>query len=70
MLSILRVFRKKVLVKRNFGKYLFYAFGELILVVLGILIALQINLWNTQKSNKNQERYTLNRFSTDLISDI
>ncbi|MEO1032651.1 MAG: DUF6090 family protein, partial [Bacteroidota bacterium] len=30
----------------------------------------QINLWNTQKSNKNQERYTLNRFSTDLISDI
>ncbi|WP_422104240.1 DUF6090 family protein [Winogradskyella sp.] len=70
MLSILRVFRKKVLVKRNFGKYLLYAFGELILVVMGILIALQINLWNTQKSNKNQERYALNRFSTDLISDI
>lgn len=33
------------------GKYLKYAIGEVILVVIGILIAIQINTWNTHKKN-------------------
>ena len=36
------------------GKYLFYAIGEIILVVIGILIALQINNWNEEKKNSRQ----------------
>jgi sensor domain CHASE-containing protein len=38
------------------GKYLKYAIGEIILVVIGILIALQINNWNEQRKQKNLEQ--------------
>ncbi|NNL82603.1 MAG: hypothetical protein HKP28_04380 [Winogradskyella sp.] len=37
------------------GKYFKYAIGEIILVVIGILIALQINNWNEQRKEKQQE---------------
>lgn len=51
----MKVFRKirfNLLKKSNSGKYLKYAIGEIVLVVIGILIALQINLWNeSRKSN-------------------
>ena len=36
-------------------KYLLYAFGEIVLVVLGILIALQINNWNAGRNLKAEE---------------
>jgi hypothetical protein len=40
------------------GKYFKYAIGEIVLVVIGILIALQINNWNElRKTNNNQEKY-------------
>ena len=42
----MRFFRFKKLVSLNTGKYLRYAIGEVILVVFGILIALQVNNWN------------------------
>ena len=38
------------------GKYFKYAFGEIILVVIGILIALQINNWNENRKNKIKEK--------------
>ena len=37
--------------KKNTGKYFKYAFGEIVLVVIGILIALSINNWNTNRLN-------------------
>ena len=44
--------------KNKTGKYFKYAIGEIILVVIGILIALQINNWNElRKTNSNQEKY-------------
>lgn len=46
--------RKRKLSQNRFGKYLLYALGEIILVVLGILIAIQIDAWN-RKSNLYQE---------------
>lgn len=49
MLKFFRPIRKKLLQENRITKYLVYAFGEIILVVIGILIALNIN-------NKNQER--------------
>jgi hypothetical protein len=48
------------------GKYFKYAIGEIILVVLGILIALQINNWNEQNKLKVQEVEAL----TEIISDL
>lgn len=46
MIKFFRNIRKKFLAEGNTGKYLKYAIGEIILVVIGILIALQINNWN------------------------
>ncbi len=41
--------------KNKFSKYLLYAVGEIILVVIGILLALQINSWNQQRIEDNKE---------------
>ena len=51
------------------GKYLKYAIGEIILVVIGILIALQINNWNENRKNLISEKVTLTKFLQDLQSD-
>jgi len=46
--------------KNNTGKYLKYAIGEIVLVVIGILIALQINNWNeNRKTQNNQDKYLI-----------
>ena len=44
-----------MLTENKFSKYLLYAIGEIILVVIGILLALQINTWNQQRIINNQE---------------
>ena len=58
-----------MLSRNKFSKYLLYAIGEIILVVIGILIALQINNWNEiQKQNKEEVRI-LKNLKTDIIND-
>ena len=42
------------------GKYFKYAIGEILLVVIGILIALQINNWNEQRKTRQSEQEILN----------
>ena len=55
MIKFFRKIRQKMLTENKFNKYLIYAFGEIVLVVIGILIALQINTWNeNKKSNEDQ----------------
>lgn len=49
MLFVLRKIRHKLMQKNKLTSYLFYAFGEIVLVVIEILIALQINHWNQEK---------------------
>tara|TARA_R110002033_G_scaffold170972_1_gene215051 strand:- start:869 stop:1561 length:693 start_codon:yes stop_codon:yes gene_type:complete len=51
------------------GKYFKYAIGEIILVVIGILIALQINNWNQDKQNKIYEKKMLSEVLDDLKLD-
>ena len=56
MIKFFRRIRQQLLTENNLAKYLLYAIGEIILVVIGILIALQINNWNTSKiESKNKE---------------
>lgn len=55
MIKFFRHIRQRLLTENKFSKYLIYAFGEIILVVVGILIALSINNWNESKKEKALE---------------
>ena len=65
MLFILRQLRRLELRQRS-GRYFLYAFGEIILIVVGILIALQIQNWNQQRLDKIEERYLLEELVDNL----
>ncbi len=52
--------------KNKTRKYLKYAIGEIVLVVIGILIALQINNWNQNRINKNEEKYIIAKLHKDF----
>ena len=54
MFSFFRKTRQQFLSGHNIGRYLLYAFGEVFLVVIGILIALQVDNWNEE--NKKQRK--------------
>jgi hypothetical protein len=56
--------------KGKTSAYLLYAFGEIILVVIGILIALQVNNWNIDRQNKDAEKQYLQRLLLDLDADL
>tara|TARA_R110002049_G_scaffold80486_1_gene204770 strand:+ start:254 stop:979 length:726 start_codon:yes stop_codon:yes gene_type:complete len=69
MIKFFRKIRQKMLTENKFSKYLFYAAGEVILVVIGILIALQINNWNEQRKVDGEILKTLTEIRSNLISD-
>ena len=52
--------------ENKFSKYLIYAIGEILLVVVGILIALSINNWNESVKTKTLEKQLINLLLTDL----
>jgi len=70
MIKFFRKIRQNLLSEGKTGKYLKYAIGEIILVVIGILIALQINNWNTESENKTKIDNTLKQVQADLLNDI
>lgn len=55
-----------MLTENKFSKYMIYAIGEIILVVIGILIALQVNNWNEARKELGQERIYLKNLQSDL----
>jgi len=70
MIKLFRKIRQRLLTENKFNKYLLYAIGEIVLVVIGILIALSINNWNEkQKLNSKTQDYYL-QLLDDLNSDI
>ena len=56
MIKFFRRIRRQLLTENKLSKYLIYAIGEIVLVVIGILIALQINNWNTLQIEKKEEQ--------------
>ena len=66
MIQFFRKIRQRLLSENKFTKYLLYALGEIVLVVIGILIALQINNWNEDRKNALLERDYLHAISADL----
>lgn len=69
MLRFFRTIRQRLLSENRFTRYLIYALGEIILVVIGILIALAINNWNSQVIAKKQLRSIYQQIHSDLIRD-
>ena len=59
MIKFFRKIRQNLLSEGKTGKYLKYAIGEIVLVVIGILIALSINNWNNNQQDKRTEQATL-----------
>ena len=68
MIKFFRKIRQNLLSEGKTGKYLKYAFGEIVLVVIGILIALQINNWNEKRKESNKEDQLVDVLITDLQS--
>ena len=66
MIKFFRKIRQDLLSKGKTEKYLKYAIGEIILVVIGILIALQINNWNDSQKNKALEKNMLDNLVENL----
>ena len=66
MLHFFRKIRWRLAHDNQFLNYSRYAIGEIVLVVIGILIALQINNWNEERKERKQERKILNELLTSL----
>jgi len=66
MIGLLRKIRQKLVTENRVSKYFLYAIGEIVLVVIGILLALQINTWNKEKQSKVLEHTTLENLKEDL----
>ena len=58
-----------MLIDNKFSKYLIYAIGEIILVVIGILIALQINNWNEHQKELKQEKVIMSNLNNEFIKN-
>ena len=69
MLRFFRKIRQKLLTDNKFSKYLLYAIGEILLVVIGILIALQVNNWNEKRKDYLEFRNILFGIIGDLNED-
>lgn len=69
MIKLLRNIRQNLLNEGKTSKYLKYAIGEIFLVVIGILIALQINNWNENQKSKKDEQYVLTEVLKNLQED-
>ncbi|MFC0605853.1 DUF6090 family protein [Winogradskyella pulchriflava] len=70
MIKFFRKIRQNLLAEGKTGKYFKYAVGEIVLVVIGILIALSINNWNENKSNIKQAKEHLETIKLNLQDDI
>ena len=70
MLNFLRKIRRSLIQSGATSKYAIYAVGEIALVVIGILIALQINNWNEIRKSRESTKIYLQAMIEDLNDDI
>lgn len=69
MLRFFRQIRKTLMEQNKIRTYLLYALGEILLVVIGILIALQVNNWNTESQALKLEMRVLKELNNGLEKD-
>jgi len=70
MIKFFRQIRYNLINQNKTGKYFKYAIGEIVLVMVGILLALQVNNWNEQRKNRNFEQEFLIGLKETLQNDL
>ncbi len=70
MFRLFRGIRQKLINDAKFGKYMLYAIGEVLILIFGILIALQVNIWNEKAQNIITEISLLTSMKKELEKDL
>ena len=70
MITLFRRLRQKLIASGSVTKYLLYAIGEILLLVIGILIALQVNNWNEVRKEYEEERETVERLRAEFVNNL
>ena len=70
MITLFRKIRQKLLQQNRITRYLAYAVGEIALVMVGILLALQVNTWNENRKNQQFIGVILKEIQQDLLNDL
>lgn len=69
MIHFFKRIRQQLLTENKISRYLIYAIGEIFLVVIGILIALQINTWNNGKIERKDEIKSYRNIKRQILDD-
>lgn len=69
-MSIFRTLRDNLRPGQGLNKWLVHGVGEIFMVMVGILLALQVNNWNTDRADRVKERKYLRGFQSDLRIDL
>ena len=67
MIRFFRQIRQNMITESRFSKYLLYAIGEILLVVIGILIALQVNNWNEERKDRRSEKKIIENLKQEFL---
>lgn len=70
MISIFRKLRAQSIRLKKFSSFFLYAIGEIFLVMVGILMALQVNNWNEDRKNSNKEQAILVQLKKEYESNL
>lgn len=70
MITIFRKTRQKLMRENSMGKYFKYALGEIILVMIGILLALQVNNWNESRKDRIREKAILEQLHKEFEMNL
>lgn len=69
MISFLRQIRHRLLLQNQISKYLLYVIIEVLIVIIGILMALQVDTWNTQKQDVAEGQVFLRQLKTEFLAN-
>jgi hypothetical protein len=70
MIKFFRKIRQRLLSENRLGKYLLYAIGEIALVMIGILLALQVNNWNEERKKRIEEQVVLEQLYKEFKNNL